>query len=63
MKINIDKEKCTGCGTCVALYPQVFTLDSDGKSKVVDQKSCETGECDCQVAVDSCPSQAISLKK
>ncbi|MFA5107810.1 MAG: ferredoxin [Patescibacteria group bacterium] len=62
MKPQVDKEKCIGCGTCVSLCPTVFAIGDDGKSDVINQASCETGECDCQAAVDSCPSQAISLK-
>ena len=62
MKPQVDQEKCIGCGTCVSLCPTVFAIGDDGKSDVINAAGCETGECDCQAAVDSCPSQAISLK-
>ncbi|MBL7021898.1 ferredoxin [Patescibacteria group bacterium] len=61
MKPAVDKDKCTGCGTCMALCPKVFEFDDDGKSRVIDESGCAKG-CDCQQAVDSCPTQAISLK-
>ena len=32
MKINIDKEKCIGCGSCTAVCPDVFELDDNGKA-------------------------------
>ncbi|MDZ7798656.1 MAG: ferredoxin [Patescibacteria group bacterium] len=57
---KIDKEKCTGCGTCVALCPEVFEIGEDGKSKVKNSKGCE--ECDCQSTVESCPEEAITLE-
>ncbi|MDD5341908.1 MAG: ferredoxin [Patescibacteria group bacterium] len=62
MKPTVDKEKCQGCGTCVALCPNVFALDDSGKSQVIAKGTCEEAGCDCQAAADSCPYQAISLK-
>jgi ferredoxin len=59
--IKVDQEKCTGCGTCVALCPEVFELDENGKSRVKNVAACE--KCDCQNAIDSCPVQAIDWKK
>lgn len=57
----VDKEKCTGCGTCIALCPDVFVIGDDGKSGVKDAKAC--ANCDCQAAIDSCPEGAISWGK
>jgi len=54
----VDPEKCTGCATCEALCPDVFTVEEDGKSHVKDPAACE--QCDCQAAIDSCPQGAIS---
>lgn len=59
-KPKVDQEKCTGCGTCVALCPDVFEIDEDGKSKVKNADACDN--CDCQAAADSCPEEAISLE-
>lgn len=61
MKPKVDQEKCTGCGTCVALCPDLFEIREDGKAHVIEGKDCTTGQCDCQATVDSCPSEAISL--
>jgi len=58
-KIKIDLDKCQGFGVCVSLCPKVFKLGNDGKSQVIDENCAE---CDCQKAVDSCPTQAISLE-
>lgn len=61
MKIKIDKIKCTGCGTCVALCPKIFTLNNDGKAAVIDKSGCDKNICNCQDVIESCPAQAISV--
>lgn len=60
-KIIVDKEKCIGCGTCVALAPEIFEMDNEGKSIV--KKSPTINEETLKLAIDSCPSQAIIIKK
>jgi len=58
MKVpEVDKEKCTGCGTCVALCPEVFELGEDGIARVKNLDSYE--DYPVQDAIDSCPNQAI----
>lgn len=56
-KLIVDKETCIGCGTCVALCPDVFEIKEDGKSEVVNEGACE--HCDCNAAIESCPTQSI----
>ena len=51
---KVNKEKCIGCGLCVADCDGAFELGSDGKSAVIDQKKAE----DCQ-AENVCPYGAI----
>lgn len=56
---QVDKEKCIGCGTCVALAPKTFRLDSGGKAEVVE--SPQDAEETIKEAVESCPVEAISF--
>jgi ferredoxin len=56
----IDYSLCSGCGTCEALCPDVFELGDDEKSHVIDEKGCDS--CDCEEAVDSCPEGAITME-
>jgi ferredoxin len=56
----INKDLCSGCGTCPELCPEVFAMGDDEKAHVIGPDKCSS--CDCQVAVDSCPEQAITLE-
>jgi len=59
-QIIIDQEKCIGCGNCANICPSSFEL-VEGKAKpkkiVIAKISCE------EEAADSCPVNAISIKK
>jgi ferredoxin len=57
----VDGSVCIGCGTCVALCPNVFQLQDDGKSKAINPAGASEPEI--QQAIDSCPVQCISWKK
>ena len=58
-KITVDKEKCLGCGACVAQCDN-FEMKED---KAVAKKS-EVEEIGCnQEAADVCPVEAIIIKK
>jgi ferredoxin len=62
MRIQIDQQRCTGHGRCYAVAPELFDADDSGYGVVIN-----TGDIDpalaesAQVAVDSCPEQAIML--
>ena len=68
MKIRIDKTKCYGCGSCMAILPEIFETDnSDGLAKVKDEFiNLEIDDPELikkiNIAVDSCPNGAISLE-
>ena len=34
-KINVKKEQCIGCGACVAIDPDHFDFDDEGRSTSV----------------------------
>ena len=54
MAVNIDRDKCTGCGACVDVCPVNAITIEDGKAVVSD-------ECvDCGACVGMCPVEAIS---
>lgn len=70
MKIIHEREKCIGCGSCVAMCPKYWEMADDGKSNLlgteIDSKSgnqeLEIKKIECnQDAVDSCPVQCIHI--
>ena len=60
--IEVDKEKCFSCGSCVALCP-VEAISIDAECNVqFDKEKCVGSTC--SVCVDACPARAIkSVKK
>jgi len=59
-KITIDKTKCIGCGTCIAIAPKSFRLGSDGKAESIEPP--QDGKETIKEAAESCPVQAINLE-
>jgi len=58
MLIKVDQETCIGCGRCTEVCPDVFKLNSDGKSGVIgDNKECAMS------AADQCPVEAIFVEE
>jgi len=55
--IKVDQNKCSGCGVCEALCPEVFKVEE--KSAVINQ-DWEGCGCDIENAINSCPENAIS---
>lgn len=60
-KLIVDKEKCMGCGTCIALAGKSFKLGDDGKSIALNPPGDEENAI--QSAIDGCPVKAISRKE
>jgi NAD-dependent dihydropyrimidine dehydrogenase PreA subunit len=56
--VNIDIEKCTGCGDCIYIcVVRAFRLSSEGK---IDPY--QAGECvGCMGCVEVCPEQCIEV--
>ncbi len=52
--MKIDKEKCIGCGTCVAICPVgAISLDADGKAVIDKEKCINCGACKATCPVDA----------
>jgi len=58
MNYKINKKKCIGCGTCVAICPKGFKIAEDNKAEIIDQAWVEKcgGE-------DVCPIEAVEKSK
>jgi Fe-S-cluster-containing hydrogenase component 2 len=56
MPLQVDLEKCTGCGTCADVCPvEAIKVEKD-KAKVNEEECVECGTC-----VEECPEGALSL--
>lgn len=59
MMINIDKEKCTGCGLCVPACEEGALQIVDGKAKLVSEIYCDgLGAC-----LGECPEGALTVEE
>ena len=56
--IRIEKEKCVLCGTCVALFPEVFKFSDDMTEIIIDSSAVRDEDID--KLIDVCPTGAIS---
>ena len=61
VEIEVDKERCIGCGICVALAPSLMGFDAEGKAfartRTVDWSPAD-GD-----FVNACPTSAIATRK
>ncbi|MFA6588548.1 MAG: ferredoxin [Patescibacteria group bacterium] len=59
LKITIDREKCISAATCIAIAPETFELDSEGKAIIKNP----TGNDEATIieGAKSCPTQAIII--
>jgi len=70
-KVVQQRDKCIGCGTCVAVCPDFWQMGSDGKSTLKGAKDTgankfelETQDAGCnKEAASSCPVQVITVEE
>ena len=60
-RIEVDRDRCVGSGTCEALAPTVFEVDDDGVLAVLRPEPGEEELPDVRDAVTACPTRALDL--
>ncbi len=60
MHARVQRNLCIGTANCVAIAPDVFSLDNRGLSTVVN--TAYSDEAVLRESVDECPVQAIVLE-
>lgn len=57
-RIEVDRQLCSGFGSCIDAAPQIFELDSSGIASLLIS---ESGDSAVLEAAKSCPMGAIAL--
>ena len=57
VQLTLDKNKCTGCGACVAACPQKARAITEGYAKTEESLCNQCGAC-----LESCPNGAIAIE-
>lgn len=60
VSVAVDRDRCIGCGTCVALAPRLMALHGDGKAYVTSSP-IEWSPADGDF-VQQCPTEAITVQ-
>ncbi|MDR1965490.1 MAG: ferredoxin [Synergistaceae bacterium] len=61
MTVNISLDDCVGCGVCMQVCPDVFSLDEDaGKAMLLDMGKADGEEDLVKEAIDTCPIGCIT---
>lgn len=56
--LELEQEKCTGCGICTKVCPHNVLSVSDRKVKIIDKDACM----ECGACALNCPFSALSVK-
>jgi ferredoxin len=57
--IKVDQEACIGCGLCANMHPEIFAINEDGQSEVIDENGDHEAASE---AAAACPVNAISVE-
>lgn len=58
-KAKVDPNKCIGCATCVGIADQSFKMNEDTNKAVAIHPAGDSEE-QVEMAIESCPAEAIS---
>jgi len=60
-KLVIDEDSCEGCATCQELCPEVFEVGDDEKAHIIGPDKLDS--CNIQEAIETCPTQSLTLEE
>jgi len=56
--LDLDPEKCLGCGTCLEVCPHAVLARDNGRVTITDRDACM----ECGACARNCPAAALSVK-
>ncbi|MFC1595000.1 ferredoxin [Patescibacteria group bacterium] len=56
-KIVVDRDLCIGAASCIAVAPNVYTLDEENKAVITNEKGADDETI--LLSAKSCPTKAI----
>jgi NAD-dependent dihydropyrimidine dehydrogenase PreA subunit len=56
--LQLQTEKCNGCGMCTKVCPHAVFVMSEGKARIINRDHCM----DCGACMINCPMQAIFVR-
>ena len=56
--LELDKEKCSGCGMCLIVCPQAVLRMNKGKARIENRDSCM----ECGACAMNCPTHALTVQ-
>ncbi|MFH1111614.1 MAG: ferredoxin [Patescibacteria group bacterium] len=73
MKVKVDRDLCISAASCIALLPEVFELDEEGKAVIKNKDGAKTSDwtdysklsVDAQKILEaarSCPTNAVIIE-
>ncbi len=62
MKVVVDFDVCQSNALCMEIAPEVFEVREDGLLYLLDEHPGEELRARVEEAVDTCPTQAISIE-
>ena len=62
MKVVVNWSLCDGNGNCAAAAPEIFELDEDDEMHLLQETIGEDLRAGAELAVRSCPKNALSLE-
>ena len=56
--LELDAEKCVGCGMCLEVCPHAVFAMNNGKAQIADRNACM----ECGACATNCPAEALSVE-
>lgn len=56
--LELDREKCIGCGMCVTVCPHAVLAMNDGHAQIEKRDACM----ECGACAQNCPTDAVTVQ-